>query len=387
MIDKPLEAECLDSEGHIHDLGRMAHTAGQIYKTSLAEHVQRASVRKCIPDDILPSVLLFYRHLFQGGDIDLAVKMSCVAEDRLILHHSKMLRSDDVLAACDRDKDVTDLRRLIHLHDAEPVHGRVQRFEGVYLGDDHVCAHSLCAHGRSFSAPSVSCDDNSLARNDEVGRVHDRRPDRLTGTVFVVIIMLCLRVIDRHHRAGKNALPLTGFQTVNACRRLFTAADQLISVFPAASAEQVNKITAVVDDQMRVARERLRKEILILGRRHAIDSEGLNAHLRDRRRNVILRGERIAAGQIDFRPAFCKHKPEVRGLGFQMDGYCYAKTFERLLRFELLLNFSEGRHKGADPFDFLPARGGEGSVFNSAHDLFSSHSGSVCMYHKYFFAI
>ena len=295
--------------------------------------------------------------------------MSRVAEDRLILHHLKVPRNDDILAARDRDEDIADLRCLVHRHDAEPVHGRIQRLERIDLSDDHVRAHPLGAHGRSLAAPSVARDDDRLARDDEVRRVHDRCPYGLAGAVLIVIIVLCLRVVYRHHRAGKDALPLAGLQAVNAGRRLLAASDQLIGIFAAASAKQVDQIPAVVDDQVRMAGECLREEVLILFRSHSVDTEGLDSHLRDRCRDVILRGERIAAGQIDFRTAFGEHETEVRGLGFQVDGYCDAEAFERLLRFELLFNFGQGRHEGADPFDFLPARGGQGRVFNSAHVL------------------
>ncbi len=284
----------------------MAHAAGEVHEPALAEHIQRAPVRKRVADDVLSALFGFHGIFPEPGNVDLAVEMAGVREDRLVLHDPEMPLRDDVLAAGHRDEDVASLRRLVHRHDRKAVHGRVQRLEGVDLGDDDVRAHALGPHRGALAAPAVAGDDHGLARDDQVRRVHDRGPDRLAGPVLVVVVVLRLRVVDRHHRAGKDPLALARLQAVNAGRGLLAAADEAVRVFSAFSAEEAHKVAAVVDDEVRMAGEGLRKELLVLFRGDAVFSERLNAHLRDRRRDVILRRERVAAGEVDFRAALLK---------------------------------------------------------------------------------
>ena len=214
-----------------------------------------------------------------------------------------MLLGDDVLAAGHGDENITELRRLVHRHDGEAVHGRVEGLERVDLGDDDVRAHALGPHRGALAAPAVAGDDHGLARDDEVGRIHDRGPDRLARAVLVVVVVLGLRVVDRHHRAGKDAFALAGFQAVDAGRRLLASANQAVRVLFASSAEEIDEVAAVIDDEVRVAGQGLHEKLFVLLRRDAVFSEGLYAHLRDRRRDVILGRERVAAGKIHFRAA------------------------------------------------------------------------------------
>ena len=112
--------------------------------------------------------------------------------------------------------------------------------------------------------------------------------------------MLCLGIVDCHHRTGQNALTLAGLQTVNTCRGLLAAADELVSVLLTSPAEQVDQIAAVIDDEVRMAGKSLCQQIFIFFRADTVLTECLNSHFRDCRSHVILCGQRIAACEINF---------------------------------------------------------------------------------------
>ena len=112
--------------------------------------------------------------------------------------------------------------------------------------------------------------------------------------------MLGLGIVDCHHRAGKDALALTGLQAMDACRGLLAAADELVCVFLASPSEQIDQVAAVIDDEVRMAGKSLCQQIFIFFRAYAVLSECLNSHFRDCRSHVILCGQWIAACEINF---------------------------------------------------------------------------------------
>ncbi len=288
---------------------------------------------------------------------------------------------NDILTARNGDENVPDFCGLVHFHDSEAVHGRVQRLEGVDLGDDDIGSHALCPHGDALSAPAVARDDDSFPGHDQIGGVHDRRPDRLSGPVLVVIIMLGFGVIDRHHGAGQDPLPLPCLKPQDPGGRLLAASDQGAGVLPAAPAQQIDQVAPVVHDQMWAAGQRLGQKVLVFLRGDSVFSKGLDPHAGDGRRHIILGGERIAACQKDLRPALFQDKTQICGLCLQVDRNGDAQPLEGLIFFKFLFDLRERRHEGAHPFNFLYARRRKSFVAYIAHIYvspfsFLSHSGS-----------
>ena len=70
-----------------------------------------------------------------------------------------------------------------------------------------------------YKRQAVPGHHHGLARHHQVGGVHDGIPNRLAGAVLVVIVVLGLGVVHRHHGAGQDALPLPGLEAQDAgCR-------------------------------------------------------------------------------------------------------------------------------------------------------------------------
>ena len=297
--------------------------------------------------------------------------MAGVAEDRLILHDTEVLLGNDVLAPCHSHKNVAVLSCLVHRHDAESVHGRVECLERIDLSHDDVRAHTLGPHSGSLAAPSVAGNNNGLACDDQISRVHDRCPYRLTRAILVIIIMLRLRIVDGHHRAGQDSFLLPGFQSMDSRCGLLTASDQAVCIFAAFASEQIDEVTAVIYDEVRMAGERLGQEIFVFLRGYAVFAIRLDAHLRNGRCHVILCRERVTAGQIYFRAALCENQTEVGSLSLQMHGDRDAESLERFRLFELLLNTRKSRHEGAYPLNLFSAFGCKLLISYITHVFFS----------------
>ena len=83
--------------------------------------------------------------------------------------------------------------------------------------------------------------------------------------------------------------------------------------------------------------------------------------------NVILRGQRVAAGDVNFRTAGSQRQRKVSSLCFEMDGHGNFLAGKRLFLGETLVNGVENRHVALDPVDLVPAALGEVDILDCAH--------------------
>ena len=112
--------------------------------------------------------------------------------------------------------------------------------------------------------------------------------------------MLGLGVVDGHHGAGEDALPLPSLQAQDAGGGLLAAADEAVAQFLVAAADEVDEVAAVVHNQVGVALQGLDQQVFIFLRRDAVDAVGIHAHAGDACGHVVLGGEGVTAGQVDF---------------------------------------------------------------------------------------
>src|SRR5206468_33315 len=66
------------------------------------------------------------RQLIESLEVDLGVEVTRVGEDRAVLHRLEMLAVQHVDVAGDGDENVALARRVVHLQDAKPIHGRLE---------------------------------------------------------------------------------------------------------------------------------------------------------------------------------------------------------------------------------------------------------------------
>ena len=195
--------------------------------------------------------------------------------------------------------------------------------------------------------------------------------------------MLGLGVVDGHHGAGQNALPLPGLKAQDAGGGLLAAADEVLAQVGALAAQQVDQIAAVIHHQMGLELEGLDEEVLILLPHGAVDAESLHAHVGQSGGHVVLGGQGVGAGEAHLRPALGEHIAQVGGLGLQMDRNSGGQPGKGLFPAEPLLDAGQGRHEIPHPADLLMARWGQGHIFHDAHGISSISLFSGLFYHTF----
>src|SRR5256885_12699212 len=108
----------------------MACCATQIHQSALSQ------------EDDVPAIYIIQIHLWfnsvfrvtivviQPGNIDLNIKMTYVANNRLILHLPEMFFSDQVAATGSCNDDIGFFYRLTHLFYCESIHRSLQGADG-----------------------------------------------------------------------------------------------------------------------------------------------------------------------------------------------------------------------------------------------------------------
>ena len=84
-------------------------------------------------------------------------------------------------------------------------------------------------------------------------------------------------------------------QTMYARRRFLRAAEDVRQKFAALRMQDIHEVAAVVDDDVRLKVKSLVDVLLILFVRAAVRRKDMKPIFDERRRDVILRGQRIAA--------------------------------------------------------------------------------------------
>lgn len=318
VVSEIFGAHSLHRKAHIHDLCRVTVAGGEIHKPSLRQNEERFSVREDIALDVAARLAVLHSHFAQRRHIDFHVEMTSVGEDRPVLHHREVPRGDHVIAARNGNENVAALRRLVHGKDGEAVHVRFDGAHGIDLRDDDPRAETVRAHRHALAAPAVAADHDLLARDDEIRRAHDAVPDALTGAVAVIKQVLTVGIVDKHHREAQLSGTVHRQQAEDAGRRLLAAADDLWDKLRIFCVHPVNKIAAVVDDDVgRGLKHSIDRTPVLLGGR-AVDGAYMHPARSERGGNVVLRGERVAARDVHFRAAHFHDAAEPRGFCLQM---------------------------------------------------------------------
>ncbi len=281
--------------------------------------------------------------------------MTCIAADCAVLHIHECFLTDNVRAACYGNKEVADLRRLAHRHYLKAVHNSFHSLYRVYLSNYDLSAQALRSHSNTLAAPAVARDNNVFPRNDKVRRAVYPIPHRLTRAVAVVEQMLTVRVVNKNHRELQRLCLIHSQQTNNARSGLLAAADNVRDKVGALVVDKVNEITAVVDDDVRSAINNLRDVTVVFFLCGVIPREHVQSVMNQRRRNVVLCRQRIAASDIHLRASRRQHLAKIRGLSLKVYRQSHLQPLERLLRRKFLFDTVKQRHIALDPFDLACA--------------------------------
>ena len=106
-------SEHLVGEGGGHDEAGVAHGATKVDKTTLSQQDEVLAIGEGVPVHLGLDVRLLLAVLLQPLDLDLAVEVTNVADDCVVLHHHEVLAGQDVLATSGGDKDVAPVKKVV----------------------------------------------------------------------------------------------------------------------------------------------------------------------------------------------------------------------------------------------------------------------------------
>ena len=110
--------------------------------------------------------------------------------------------------------------RVLDRGDLEALHRRLQRVDGVDLGDDHPGAEAAQRVGAALAHVAVAADDRDLAGDHDVRGALEPVGQRLAAAVEVVELRLGHRVVDVDRRDEELALLVELVEPVDAGGRL-----------------------------------------------------------------------------------------------------------------------------------------------------------------------
>ena len=258
------------------------------------------------------------------------------------------------MSACGRD--------LVQRLDLVAFHRRLQRADGVDLGDDDARAEGAERLGAALADVAVAADDRDLAGEHDVGRALDAVDERLAAAVEVVELRLGDRVVDVDGGDLERALLVHLVEAMHARGRLFGEADDavLAEELGVLLVRDGGEIAAVVEDHVRALAALEGGEllldapvVLLLGL--ALPGEDGDAGDGDGGRRVILRRVDVAARPGDLGAERRQRLDEHGGLDRHVEAAGDARALERLRRAELFAQRHEAGHLFFGDADFLAA--------------------------------
>ena len=184
--------------------------------------------------------------------------------------------------------------------------------------------------------------------------------------------MLGIGVVDRDHREGEHALLLHGAKPDHTGRRLFGTADDVGQQLAPIAVELRDQVSAVVHRDLGPGREHGVEVPVVPRVVLALVSEDRNAVLLDqRRRRVVLGGERIGRAEHDLSAARLEREHQHRGFRRHVEAGAETDALERLFLGEALTHLTQDRHRLFRPLD--PEAPGRG--LRQVLDVVLSHEG------------
>ena len=104
--------------------------------------------------------------------LDLAVKVTNVTYDGIILHLHEVLASEDICAAGGGDKDVALGDGVFHCGHLVPLHGGLESVDRVHLSDDHTTAEASEGLGTALADISISGNKCDLDIANEINLIY-----------------------------------------------------------------------------------------------------------------------------------------------------------------------------------------------------------------------
>ena len=296
------------------------------------------------------------------------------------------------------DEDVGLVGRIVHGDDAIAFHRRLQRADGVALGDPDLRGERTQRLRRALAHVAVAGHDRDLAGDHHVGGALDAVDQRLTAAIQIVELALGDRVVDVDRRELQHAVLSHLVQALDPGggllghaldlgqarrvpgrilgQRRLDRLEQLDFLFRGrvrqaalvllrlrAQVQQQRGIAAVVEDHVAVAvvgpLEDAVRVVPVVGQRLALDRKHGGAVGGNRGGGVILGRIDVAAGPAHLGAKRLQRLDQHRGLDRHVQRSGDAGAAQRLGGGVFLADRHQTGHLGLGDADFLAAPVGQ----------------------------
>src|ERR1051325_9333158 len=179
-----------------HHEARMTGSATEVHETAFGEHENRVAVREHVFVVLRLDVdLLDPLRGVQTVHLNLVVEVADVTHDRLVLHLLHVLEGDDVAVAGRGDVNVRGAERALDGVHFKTLHRRLERVDGIDLGDHDASAEAAQRMRRAFADVAVTANASDLPSDHYVGGALDAVGERFAAAVKIVELRLRDRVV------------------------------------------------------------------------------------------------------------------------------------------------------------------------------------------------
>ena len=211
----------LVGERHIHYFRRMPFSGGKIDKAPFRKQKDAITILQSVFFIILSDFARTLGEFLKIGDVNLAIIMSCITDDRAIFHGIEMSLNNYIFHSRCCDEDVANFCSIIHLHDAVPFERRFQGCRRFHFGYDNICTETFRSHRNTFAAMPESRNNNILASQENTCSSKNTIERWLSCSVHIVEVPLCFCIIDSDDRISERTIVRHRTQTMNTGRCFF----------------------------------------------------------------------------------------------------------------------------------------------------------------------
>ncbi|GMR54030.1 hypothetical protein PMAYCL1PPCAC_24225 [Pristionchus mayeri] len=285
-----------------HDERGVASGASKVDKTSLGEEDHVTAILEEITVNLgLDSILLGI--LVEPLDINLAVEVSDVADNRVVGELEEVLATDDSLTT-GRGNDDLGLRSvLLESGNLVPYKSGLKGVDGVDLGDDDSASESLEGGSGSLSDISVSGHNSDLSGEHDISGALDAVRERLSDSVEVVELGLGDGVVDVDGRNLEVSLGEHFSQVVHSSGGLLGESADSSQILGVLGMDDVGEVSSVIEDHVEGLAigpdEGLLDAPLVLLLGLSLPREHGDTGSSNCGGSVILGGEDVARGPLD----------------------------------------------------------------------------------------
>lgn len=350
-----------------HDEGGVAGCAAQVDETTLGKEDDMAAAGHEKAVDLGLDVLNAGGVLLQPSNVNLAVKVTNVANNGVVGHGREVLANNDVGAASGGHKDLTAGGSLLHGGDLVASHGSLEGVDRVNLGDDDTSTHAVEGHGAALADITKSGNNGDLASNHDIGSTLDTIDQGLAATVQVVELALGDAVVDVDGGNEELGVLEHAVEVVDTGGGLLRDTVAVLELLRVLVVNKVGQVTTIIKDEVELlavleSTELLLQAPVVLVLGLTLPGKDGDTSCGNGCGGVVLSRKDVARRPGDLGTESSQGLDEDGSLNGHVQATGNAGTSERLVSGVLLANGHQTRHLILGQLNLLAAESSEGKV-------------------------